>query len=222
MSTSGPPNASPGEFLRAERFGSRTILALVLIVVTILFIGFVASLPWWSLDYGPGGSRLYHADWYLGSACDTRGNCFLYSQYSYQGLGNVSQVTNALVLGSLGFAILTLASFVVSIFRPRLGLVALVAGGLGSLIALVAPVYFFVALGSAIAATHFSTATGFFSSSTTAATSGGVGWYLAFGAFMLFLVSTLVVRSGIGRLRVLGNVRIERPPDSGSLPPQAP
>ena len=59
----------------AQRFGGRTIAALVLVILTIVLVVVVASLPWWEY-VSSRGTQLYH---YLGAWCYAPGSCVDYT-----------------------------------------------------------------------------------------------------------------------------------------------
>ncbi len=197
----------------AQRFGGRTIAALVVMILTIVLIGIVTSLSWWTFSSSSGGTSA----WYLGNVCSGT------SCQSYQGnpaIHDAFGLTNTLVLSSLTLSIFGLVFFILSIFWPRLGIGALITGAIGSVLLLIAPIYLYFALPGAISSSGGSipvnsffgsyTQTGFFGS-TTYSWGGGTGWFMAFVVFASFLVSTLVAFSAARRILPLGNVRVPLP-----------
>jgi len=203
----------------AHRFGGRTIAALILMVLTIVLIGILTSLSWWTFSSSSGGTSA----WYLGNVCSGT------SCQGYQGnpaIHDAFGLTNTLVLSSLTLSIFGLAFFILSIFWPRLGIGALITGVIGSVLLLIAPIYLYFALPGAISSSGGSipvssffgsyTQNGFFGS-TTYSWGGGTGWFMAFVVFGFFLVSTLIAFSAARRIFPLGNVGV--PP---SVAPVAP
>ncbi len=211
----------------AQRFGGRTIAALVLMILTIVLIGITTSLSWWTFSSSSGGTSA----WYLGNVCSGT------SCQGYQGnpaIHDAFGLTNTLVLSSLILSIFGLAFFVVSIFWPRLGIGALITGAIGSVLLLIAPIYLYFALPGAISSSGGSipvnsffgsyTQNGFFGP-VTYTWGGGTGWFMAFVVFVFFLVSTSVAFSAARRILPLGNVRVPPPvtlaaPLYATQPPQ--
>ncbi len=198
----------------AQRFGGRTIVALVLVILAIVLVAIVTSLSWWNFSSSSGGTSA----WYLGNVCSGS------SCQSYQGnpaIHDAFGLTNTLVFSSLTLAIFALVFFILSIFWPRLGVGTLITGAIGSVLLLIAPVYLYFALPAAISSSGGSipvssffgsyTQNGFFGP-TTYSWGGGTGWFLAFVVFAFFLVSTLVALSAVRRILPLGNLRIPPSP----------
>ena len=205
----------------ARRFGARAIAALVLVILAVVLIGIVTSLSWWNLSSSSGGTSA----WYLGNVCSGT------SCQTYQGnpaLHDAFGLTNTLVLTALTLSVFALVFFILSIFWPRLGIGALITGVIGSVLLLIAPVYLYFALPSAISSGGGSAVTSFFGSytqnglfgSTTFSWGGGTGWFMAFVVFVFFLVSTLVAFSAYRHIMPLGNVRVP-PPPTPATPPYA-
>ncbi len=210
----------------AQRFGGRTIAALVLLILTIVLIGIVTSLSWWNFSTSSGGTSA----WYLGNVCSGT------SCQSYQGnpaIHDAFSLTNTLVLSSLTLSIFALVFFILSIFWPRLGVGALITGAIGSVLLLIAPIYLYFALPAAISSSGGSipvnsffgsyTQNGFFGP-ITYSWGGGTGWCMAFVVFAFFLVATLVAFSAARRILPLGNVRVTPTPAAplyATQPPQS-
>jgi hypothetical protein len=208
----------------ARRFGFRTIAALVVAVLTIVMIAIVTTFPWWYLNANNAASN-----WYLGNACSSSG-CSSYQGNA--GLQNVFGLTDALVVSALAFSVLTLVALILSTLWPRIGSLTLVLGVIGSILLLVAPIYLFFALPSAVSASSGSSSSfvnGFFGSSTqntffgtvTYTWGGGIGWYTAFAAFVVFLASSAVAYSASHHILPLGNIRIPTaavPASSSAVP----
>lgn len=195
-----------------SRFGGRTIVGIVLLILTLILLGIVTTFSWWNLSADSG----YTSGWYLGNVCSA-GSCQDYS--GYPALHDTFGLTNALVLGAIGLAVVAFVLFVLSIFWPRIGAGVLVTGILGSLLLLAAPIYLYVALPGALQSSTSSRSfvTGFFGSATTTGLfggtttwnwGGGTGWYMAFVEFAIFLVATLVAFSASQHLLWLGSFRL--------------
>lgn len=204
------------------RFGTRTIAAIVLVVVTMVLIGVVTTLSWWTISNGSVTEA-----WYLGSAC-SGSTCEGYQ--GHPALHDTFSFTSLLVLSSLALSILTLILLVLSLFWPRLGIGTFIAGFLGSVLLIAAPLYLFSALPGAVAASsNDSFVTAFFGSytvpgyfgTTTYTWGGGSGWYMAFVAFAVFLVSSYVAYAASRSLMALGDVTFpaRRIPAEGAAVP---
>src|SRR5438046_10700438 len=110
-----------------------------LLVLAIFLIGIAMSLPWWIRSNSTGQTQT----WYLTSGCND-GRCV-----SYQGfapLQSMFGLTNTLVVAGLAFSLATLATYVVSLFRPSVAAALIAEGIVGALAIMAAPVYFFFAL----------------------------------------------------------------------------
>lgn len=206
-----------------KRFSAGTVVALVLLVLSLILIGVTTSLSWWNISSTNGSS----ASFYLTNACAS-GSCQGYQ--GEPGVQDVFALTNDLVLIGFALGILALVLFIVSIFYPRLRVGTLAAGGIGSTLLLVGAVYLYLALPGAISTltgtsqvtTFFGSYTypgGFFTSPYTTTWGGGSGWYLAFVAWGVLLISTFIAFSSLGRLASLGGFRL---PPAGTPPPVSP
>ena len=151
------------EILRAHNPSELAIVAIVLVTLTIGLVVVVASLPWW-VD----GTFAYP----LGNPFCQEQVCGDYTDSA--SLRNVFPPTYNLVLVALVSSVFELLFLVSSMLGTggRLGI--LVAGPLGSITLLVAPIYF-----------YFAMPVGF---------SGGPGpgWFMAFVALVFFLAATAV------------------------------
>ncbi len=174
-----------------ERFGGTTIRVLVLFVLTIVLMAVTTALSWWDVTAGVNSSESY-----LAWVCS--GSCLSYTDTGwYAAQGGVFGLTNALVLTSLALSVAALVSFLCSMFWPRAVTWTRRLGILASLLILAAPVYLLLALpGAVVSDWPWNSATWFFGSNGLSGTEaaswgGGIGWYLAFAAFILGLASAV-------------------------------
>jgi hypothetical protein len=161
------------------------------------------SLPWWIRSNSNGITQT----WYLTYACD--GRCV-----SYQGfppLRDLFGLTNAFVLAAFVLSIATLATYMLSLFRPKAGVGVLAAGTGGAVLILAAPMYLFFALPGTISIySPYDVVGSFFGScipsrpgsgcTTAESWGGGAGWFVAIAAFVVFLSATTIALTVLQRL----------------------
>src|SRR5206468_1964936 len=164
------------------------------LVLAIFLIGIAMSLPWWIRSNSTGQTQT----WYLTSGCND-GRCV-----SYQGfapLQSMFGLTNTLVVAGLAFSLATLATYVVSLFRPSVAAALIAEGIFGALAMMAAPVYLFFALpGTVSLYSPFDVVGSFFGSCSppgsgcTSAESwgGGGGWFISIAAIVVFLSATTI------------------------------
>ncbi len=182
----------------------RAIAALVLLVLAIIFVGIAMSPPWWIRSSSNGITQTS----YLTDGCSD-GMCV-----SYQGfppLRDMFGLTDTLVLAGLVLSLVTVAMFILSLFRPRAGMGVLVSGVSGAVLLLAAPAYMFFALpGTMSIYSPYDRVNGFFGScapsgsgfgcTTAESWGGGTGWFTAMAAFVVFLLATVIAFFVLRRL----------------------
>jgi len=181
----------------------KAMAALALLVLAIFLIGIAMSLPWWIRSNSTGQTQT----WYLTSGCND-GRCV-----SYQGfapLQSMFGLTNTLVVAGLAFSLATLATYVVSLFRPSIAAALIAEGIFGALAMMAAPVYLFFALpGTVSLYSPFDVVGSFFGSCSppgsgcTSAESwgGGGGWFISIAAIVVFVSATTIAFFVLRRLQ---------------------
>ena len=164
----------------AQRFGW-ALVGLVSVILTIGLAAYVASLPWWGMSNGRGGTVPY----YLDAWCYAPGLCVDYSDRAAP-LRDVFPQTYGLVLMALALSVIELAFLALSIFVKRGGLGILVTGVLGSIALLVAP----ITLSSGLSGSYFS-GTQYEPGGVSQTWGPGPGWFMAPYVAYFFLVATI-------------------------------
>lgn len=234
MAAYAPP---PSEL--ARRFNPKVIASFVMVIITLIVTVIAGSMAWWSLTAtitNLGVPTTVSVDFLLGSACVSGGAgfggigtiCLPYGLFS--GFGAIPPaftgtfgVASALMLVGLLMAFLMIVFVIVGALLPRLAIINVALGLTGMVVTLVAPIYVFFALPSAFGGSFGGgigtpNTTGFFGSftdpltSTSARWGGGLGWFMAFGVFALFLVSTILAVSARKSLASMGNYRVAQAP----------
>ena len=154
--------------------------ALVFATVTIALVVVVASLPWWDT-----GTFAYP----LGNPFCHEQACGDYTDSA--SLRNVFPPTYGLVTMAFALSIFELVFLVGSItsYWNRVGI--LVTGIPGSIVLLVAPIYFYSRF-------PMSTYSGYL----------GSGWFMAFVAVVFFIAATIAGFFGAGHIKHVGSVRV--------------
>jgi len=195
--------------------------------------GFRMTIP---SSYPYYGDSTYQADFAPGQYCVsiTSSGTPLYSNLCV-GYGTASSmapvgkaffdtfgILSVLLWVGLLMVIFALVFLILGIFWPKIGLGAVVFGIVGSVLVLVAPIYLFAGLPGAWNSANSSggstsgNISGFFGSTSIdysgqtvqMSYGGGVGWFLAFIAFALFLAAWILTIAMIRRIAPLGNVRL--------------
>ena len=171
----------PGD--QPQGFGWRTIAAivtsLVLVSLTIVLVVEVASLPWWV-----SGTFAYP----LGNPFCHEQVCGDYTDNAY--LRNVFQPSYSLVLIALASSVFELVFLVSSMLGTggRLGI--LIAGTLGSITLLLAPIYFYFAMPRGFSG------------------GPGPGWSMAFAVVAFFLAATSVAFFAVRHFKPIVTVSV--------------
>ena len=160
---------NPVQDLR-RRFGGRTLAALVVLVLSLIFAVFSLFTPWWSETLSGTTSSAgvtltvtVHGDLLPGQQCVRASAsvvsistiCMGYSLISGAGggtskAGDVMGLANILMIIALMLLIVALVIFIIGIIRPALGAVAFTLGIVASVLLIVAPIYVFVTLTDAL------------------------------------------------------------------------
>ncbi len=191
----------------------RTLAAIVLLIAVVLTIA-ALFLPWYSEEFSAAGfSETQNA--YLGFpttngtiqyTCSSNvPNCHPSSSYSAQNATHVGSLAEAGYLLIIVDAVLGLVAVGLAFAsrnNPRRAGAAIALGVVAMLIVIAAAGYFAVALPGAIASdTPNHSGSGPWSSFIGSNTTSGlsltwgptIGWYLAIGAFVLFLVGAIIL-----------------------------
>ena len=192
----------------------RTLAAIVLLIAVVLTLG-ALFLPWYSEQFSAFGlSETQNA--YLGLpttngtlqySCSSNAPCHNTTSRSYSDLnlthvGNLAEAGYLLIITDAVFGLLAVALAFASRNNPRRAGTAIALGVLAMLIAIGAAGYFAVALPGAIGSdspghTGSGPWSSFYGSTTTSGLSitwgPAMGWYLAIGAFVLFLVGVVIL-----------------------------
>ncbi len=227
------------------RFGPRTIAALVMTIVALVFVILAIATPWWTMKYSltlpySYGSLQATDNYFLGGGCESAtmfssqmSGCSSYGS-QHGALGGAFGLAYILMIIGLILMILALSLLLVSALRPRVGIVAAICAFIGSILVLIAPIYVFVVTPGAFTSAMSSYlgsllpgygvtiswgVTGFFgsgpiviSASGTTLTGqssywGDIGWFIAFVAFVLVLISAVMILIAVRALMPLGNYR---------------
>jgi len=224
------------------RFGSKTIAALVVSVLALVFVMVSMMSAWWSmritLQITPY-QLVEDAGYYLGGECasisgipgfPTSGMCSGFGSMETP-IADVFHVAFVLMLLGLILTILALVFLLVGVLRPSLGTAGALCAIIGSMLILIAPIYVFAAapgafnnvasgIGSLFPGMTVNwKVSGFFGSGPielsymgttfTGQTTygGGIGWLIAFVAFVLLLVAGVMILSAVRAVAPRGNYR---------------
>jgi hypothetical protein len=179
----------------ARRIGEGPIAALVLLATAIVLVGLTTTLSWYDISTYGRPTEFHLAEICFGMGC---------APYRYPPYQDVFGVAYALVLGSAALGIAALALCVLSVRWQRARVAALIAGILGSFLILIVPTYLYLAIPGTLSPGGYPTGDSFFGASELPSGEvtwgGGVAWYLAFVAFVMLFVSSLVGFSTFQRL----------------------
>src|SRR2546426_3728351 len=217
----------------ARRFGARTIAAIVLLIVSLVFVAIAGSSAQWSVTvpatFGTSAGTIYFN---LGNVCFA-GRCLPYTSPQIvsgaaAALTTVMGLANAFALVAMVMAFLALVFMVLAALWPRVGIASIACAVVGSLFILLVPIFLFFTLpgsfGGLPTQPGGSPVTSFFGSGSGASWGAGIGWYLDFVAFALFLVAAVLVVRARRSVALLGNIRARPTPAApvgyaGSMPP---
>jgi len=218
----------------AMRFNTRTIVALVMVIVALIFVAIPLGMNWWGVSLS-GGGYSGSADASLSQFCisGTFGTgCESLSTSPDKAIPDTAGLTSTIMLVGLLLVILALVFFILAIFLPKIGIGAFVCGLIGGLMPLVAFLYYFAAWPGAMKNTASSMLgidnPGFFGSSSpvsgvTVSWGGSIGWYMAIVAFILALVASILVLMAVRAIAPMGNIRLGIAPAPAYAPyPQQP
>ncbi len=171
-----------------HRFDAPAIIGVVGLVLGIVLLAVSFTVPWWA-SFANGTMT----SWYLGGRCEG-GTCTGYGgTVSLEGVFGLSfdLVFVAMVLG-----IAAVVAFGGALLWPRVGVITLVLGVVGAVLALVAPLYLYFALPGALTSYGFPVpVAGFFGSDSAGGVSyswtGGAGWFLTWLIVPVALGGTL-------------------------------
>ena len=225
-----PPTSELG-----RRFNAKVVASVVVPIVTLVLALMATATAWWSLSMTTtqfGSTFSVSADFHLSSVCVSGFGggfpiigCAPYGFGAGQlaPLGNTFGVSSALMLVGILMAILMIVFAIPAALWPRAGMVGVALGLAGAAVTLAAPLYLFLALPSAVTdpfgggmgGTPFGSFFGSFSEptlGTSARWGGGLGWFLSFGVFALFLVSVVLQFMASRSVASMGNVHFQRAP----------
>lgn len=186
MPTAVEDEATDAVSVVSRRFTALTVAALVLLVLTIVLLAIALTLPWW-VFFDNGAMWSY----YLATSCRV-GICQNYQ--ATPTLGAVFGLTYALIVGSLVAFVIALGISIASITRPKLGVLSLALGLIGSLLVAAAPLYLYFALPGAVTSTGNPVPiAGFFGSSALPGGGGSYSWTGAAGWFFAWLILPIAV-----------------------------
>jgi len=234
----------PQPIIPRRRFGSRTIVAMVLWIVALIFVIISMLTAWWTMTitvpmtYPYPTSFSAPIDYSLDGECASiigipgstfSGICMHYTSFE-KPIGDVFGLASLMMTFGLILAILSLILLIVGVFRPRIGIGAVVCGLIGSVLVLVAPIYILATLPGAFNTVMGSlslpgytfdwSVSGFFGSGTMhisygttslsaqTAYGGNTGWYFAIFSFVLLLLSTVATAIAVRALMSLGRCKI--------------
>jgi len=155
-----PYQYAPAGYMRQpsdlrRRFGSKTIAALIMSIVALVFVIVSMGTTWWDLKLGFSYSGISFTEtggYNLGGSCSTVTMSGYPAQSTCSGFGsgesslaNVFHVAFILLLVGLILTILALVFLLVGVLRPRIGIAGFLCAIIGSILVLVAPIYVFAA-----------------------------------------------------------------------------
>ena len=207
----------PAQAAPTKKFNGKVVTGLVLVLVALIFAAMAMFSPWWGLkEKAPGvdASIDFSLNQYcvsgtfggvsIPTACQGFGTAYtgFLSLSKTQSLMGIAYI---LILLGLVLAILTLILIIAGAGKPKLRMGVLACGLIGGIMMLVAFIYVYISLPTAInddmtggAATVIS---GFFGSISVGGMEmswgGGLGWYMALLGFILLMVGALIATSGM-------------------------
>lgn len=230
-----------------RRFDARTVAALVISIVALVFVIISMVTTWWDLSITmgiPGYSFKVQGGYGLGGSCATLTMSSYPAQSMCSGFGtgesslaDVFHVAFILMLVGLILIILALVFLLIGVLRPRIGMVAFLCAMIGSILVLIAPIYVLVAAPAAFGgalgglssvlpgATWSANVPGFFGTGSISITylgttiNGDTTFGGGVGWFMAFVAFALVLVAGI---LILSAVRAVMPMGNYMGRPMAP
>ena len=151
----GQPVFAPQPSDLRRRFGGKTIAALVITIVALVFIIISMMATWWNVDFSMTivtSSFRAQGGYTLGGSCFTTTIPGYPAQSSCSGfasaessLANVFQLAFVMMIIGLILTILAMVFLLIGILRPKLGMAGFVCAIIGAILILVAPIYVFAA-----------------------------------------------------------------------------
>jgi len=187
---------------------------MVLVLVALILAIVAMATNWWTLSMSVTGVSM-NLNFGLRTACVDAGSlgsqCGGYDG-APSGIASAVNISFILVLLGLILAILALVLILAGRSRPKLRMAVLLIGLIGSIMLLIAPIYFMATWPGAIndfinslvpggLPAGTSLVSGFFGSTTFGPANvtygGSIGWIMCIVAFVLLLIGSLIAASGM-------------------------